>query len=106
MATYRSPFGPPRGPVSPSPSSAIRACPSFVWWASILSFDSMMASLGGVGIQPVLGRAADVWSYGPSYAIAGAISALSLPFIALSRKENALADTIEVTEAPVEPQPA
>lgn len=74
--------------------------------ASILSFDSMMASLGGVGIQPVLGRAADVWSYGPSYAIAGAISALSLPFIALSRKENALADTIEVTEAPVEPQPA
>ena len=74
--------------------------------ASILSFDSMMASLGGVGIQPVLGRAADVWSYGPSYAIAGALSALSLPFIALSRKENALADTIEVTEAPVEPQPA
>ena len=74
--------------------------------ASILSFDSMMASLGGVGIQPVLGRAADVWSYGPSYALAGAISAFSLPFIALSRKENALADTIEVTEAPAEPQPA
>ena len=33
--------------------------------ASILSFDSMMASLGGVGIQPALGRAADVWGYAP-----------------------------------------
>jgi MFS family permease len=69
--------------------------------ASILSFDSMMASLGGVGIQPVLGRSADVWGYGQSYVIGAALSALAIPFIALSRKENAPADTIEVP--PVDP---
>jgi MFS family permease len=70
--------------------------------ASILSFDSMMASLGGVGVQPGLGRAADVWGYGPSYLIGAAISALSLPFLFLSARQNAPADTIEVTDAPVE----
>lgn len=73
--------------------------------ASILSFDSMMASLGGVGVQPALGRAADVWGYGPSYLIGAAISALSIPFIALSRKENAAADTVKVAEV-AEAQPA
>ena len=67
--------------------------------ASILSFDSMMASLGGVGIQPALGRAADVWGYGTSYVIGAGLSALSLPFLLLSRKENAAADTIEVAAA-------
>ena len=72
--------------------------------ASILSLDSMMASLGGVGVQPALGRAADVWGYGPSYVIGAAISALAVPFIYLSRKQNALADTIEVAEQPVEAQ--
>jgi MFS family permease len=71
--------------------------------ASILSFDSMMASLGGVGIQPVLGRSADAWGYGPSYVIGAALSALALPFILLSRKEDAPADTIEVAAAIVDP---
>jgi MFS family permease len=74
--------------------------------ASILSFDSMMASAGGVGIQPVLGRAADVWGYGTSYVIGAALSALSVPFIFLSRRQNAPADTIEVAKATAEPQPA
>ena len=31
--------------------------------ATILSFDSMMSSTGGVWTQPVLGRSADVWGY-------------------------------------------
>jgi MFS family permease len=35
--------------------------------ATILSFDSMMSSTGGVWTQPLLGRAADVWGYAPSY---------------------------------------
>ena len=70
--------------------------------ASILSFDSMMQSLGGVVIQPGLGRAADVWGYGPSYLIGAAISALSVPFLFLTRKENAPADTVEVKDVPPE----
>ncbi len=73
--------------------------------ASILSFDSMMASLGGVGIQPVLGRSADVWGYGPSYVIGAALSALAVPFIFLSRKQNTPADTIEIAEASIPPLP-
>ncbi|MEZ0234280.1 MAG: MFS transporter [Actinomycetota bacterium] len=60
--------------------------------ATILSFDSLMDSAGGVWAQPVLGRAADVWGYAPSYLIASAISSLAIPFIALSRRERADAD--------------
>ena len=39
--------------------------------ATILSFDSMMSSTGGVWTQPVLGRAADAWGYAPSYLLGG-----------------------------------
>jgi MFS family permease len=70
--------------------------------ATILSFDSLMSSTGGVWAQPVLGRAADVWGYAPSYLMGAGISALALPFLALSRRENAPADTVEVAD----PQPA
>lgn len=57
--------------------------------ATILSFDSLMASSGGIVSQPVLGRTADVWGYPASYLIAGGISAFSVPFIARARRENA-----------------
>ena len=60
--------------------------------ATILSFDSMMASTGGVWTQPALGRAADLWGYATSYVIGAGISALAVPFLALSRRENAPAD--------------
>jgi MFS family permease len=70
--------------------------------ATILSFDSLMASSGGVWAQPVLGRAADVWGYGPSYLLGAGISVLALPCLALSRRQNAPADTVAVAE----PQPA
>jgi MFS family permease len=73
--------------------------------ATILSFDSMMTSTGGVWTQPLLGRAADVWGYAPSYLIGAGISALALPFLALSRRQNAPADTVDVFEAQAAPQP-
>jgi MFS family permease len=60
--------------------------------ATVLSFDSMIGSTGGIVTQPALGRAADVWGYGPSYAIGAAISALAVPFLALARRQNAPAD--------------
>ena len=71
--------------------------------ATILSFDSLMDSTGGVWAQPVLGRAADVWGYAPSYLLSAGISAVSLPFIVLSRRQNAAADTVEVADAQAEP---
>ncbi|GAA4685138.1 MFS transporter [Phytohabitans rumicis] len=60
--------------------------------ATILSFDSLMASSGGIVVQPALGRVADVWGYPASYLIAGGLQALALPFIARSRAERAPAD--------------
>jgi MFS family permease len=74
--------------------------------ATILSFDSLMGSTGGVWAQPVLGRAADVWGYGPSYLLGAGISALALPCLVLSRRQNAPADTQVATEAPPVVQPA
>ena len=74
--------------------------------ATILSFDSMMSSTGGVWVQPVLGRAADVWGYGTSYVLGGAISAVAVPCLALSRRQNAPADTVEVVDAEPAPEAA
>jgi MFS family permease len=61
--------------------------------ATILSFDSMLGSAGGVVAQPALGRSADVWGYGASYVIAGGLNALAVPFIWLSRRHSGAADT-------------
>ncbi len=61
--------------------------------ATILSFDSLLGSTGGVVTQPVLGRSADVWGYAGSYLLGAAISALALPFILLSRRQRSPADT-------------
>jgi MFS family permease len=73
--------------------------------ATILSFDSMMSSTGGVWTQPLLGRAADVWGYAPIYLMGAGITVLALPCLALSRRENAPADTLDITDAEVAPQP-
>jgi len=73
--------------------------------ATILSFDSMMSSTGGVWTQPLLGRAADAWGYAPSYLIGAGISILALPCLALSRRQNADADTVDVIDAEPVPQP-
>jgi MFS family permease len=67
--------------------------------ATILSFDSMMSSSGGVWAQPVLGRAADAWGYGTSYLLGAGISALALPCLGLSRRQNAPADEAAVVQA-------
>ena len=78
--------------------------------ATVLSFDSLMGSSGGVVIQPVLGRTADAFSYGTSYLAAAGIQALALPFALLARRENASSDPITAAEleeeAAVEATPA
>lgn len=73
--------------------------------ATILSFDSLMSSAGGVWGQPVLGRAADVWGYAPSYALSAGIAALGLPFLALSRRRAVHGEAPGTRRAPA-PQPA
>ena len=76
--------------------------------ATILSFDSMLGSSGGVVIQPVLGRAADTYSYATSYMFGAAFTTMALPFIWLSRRQKASADAGVSTpgaEGTVEPTP-
>jgi MFS family permease len=60
--------------------------------ATILSFDSLVASGGGVVAQPVLGRAADVWGYPVTFVISGVTAAFALPFVAHARRHNAPGD--------------
>jgi MFS family permease len=62
--------------------------------ATVLSFDSLIGSAGGVVAQPALGRTADVFSYGTSYVVAAGIQALAIPFALLARRENASSDPI------------
>ena len=66
--------------------------------ATVLSFDSLMSSLGGVVAQPALGRVADVSGYAASYVVSGAVSALALPFIFMARREQAPSDPIDASE--------
>jgi MFS family permease len=62
--------------------------------ATVLSFDSLMGSAGGVVAQPALGRVADVSGYAASYVVAAAIQALAIPFAVLARRTNAASDPI------------
>jgi MFS family permease len=66
--------------------------------ATVLSFDALMGSAGGVAIQPGLGRVADVWSYGTSYVVGAGVQAVALPFLLLARKEKAASDPIGAME--------
>ena len=62
--------------------------------ATVLSFDSFMGSIGGAVAQPALGRVADVYGYGASYVVAGAIQVLAIPFVLLARRQGAASDPI------------
>ena len=67
--------------------------------ATVLSFDSLMGSAGGVVAQPALGRVADVGGYAASYVASAAITALAIPFVVLARRENASSDPISRGDA-------
>jgi MFS family permease len=56
--------------------------------ATVLSFDSLMGSSGGIVIQPALGRAADLWGYATSFMSAAVIEVLALPFLLRARERS------------------
>jgi MFS family permease len=70
--------------------------------ATVLSFDSLIGSSGGVVIQPILGRTADAFGYPASYLASAGIQALAIPFVILARLENAASDPIAAGE-PTDP---
>jgi MFS family permease len=67
--------------------------------ATVLSFDNLLGSSGGVVIQPVLGKTADAWSYATSYLAGAAIQAVAIPFTVLARRARASSDPVEVQPA-------
>ena len=66
--------------------------------ATVLSFDSLLGSSGGVVSQPALGKAADMWGYATSYTIAGFIQMLALPFLFLANRRHEVADVKKTPE--------
>nr|WP_238356592.1 MFS transporter [Kribbella italica] len=56
--------------------------------ATVLSSDNVLASGGGVVFQPTLGKAADVWGYGPSYLVGAVVQLLALPFFLLAGRAS------------------
>ncbi|MGH8940951.1 MAG: MFS transporter, partial [Actinomycetes bacterium] len=54
--------------------------------ATVLSFDSLLSSGGGVLVQPGLGRVADVSGYPVTFALSAAFQACALPFIRLAQR--------------------
>lgn len=63
--------------------------------ATVLSFDSLMGSSGGIVVQPVLGKSADVFGYPASYGLASLFQFAALPFIYLARRDKPKSDFIE-----------
>jgi MFS family permease len=74
--------------------------------ATVLSFDALMGSSGGVVAQPALGRTADLYGYPASYVVAAGIQALAIPFALLARREDAVSDPITDGGEEAAPSPA
>ncbi|MET1089843.1 MAG: MFS transporter [Arthrobacter sp.] len=68
--------------------------------ATVLSFDSLMGSSGGVVVQPALGRSADLFGYPASVAMAGVVQLLAVPFLIASRRQGSHADEATAATPP------
>lgn len=60
--------------------------------ATVLSFDSLLNSAGGVAVQPAFGRVADVAGYAPTFVLSGVVHALAVPLWLLARRAAGPAD--------------
>jgi MFS family permease len=73
--------------------------------ATVLSFDSLLSSTGGVVVQPAFGRVADVSSYGLTFVLSAAVQAGALPFLWLARRERVPTDATVAEPAAQQPSP-
>lgn len=71
--------------------------------ATVLSFDSLLSSSGGVVVQPVMGRVGDVSGYPLTFVLSGAVQALALPFYWLARREQPGREPVVAPEADERP---
>ena len=67
--------------------------------ATVLSFDNLLGSSGGVVIQPALGKVADAASYATSYLVGAGVALAALPFMLLARRERPISDPVEFEPA-------
>lgn len=56
-------------------------------------------------VQPLLGRAADVYGYPASLAISGVIELIAVPFLLASRRQRSFADQANTSIAASDPVP-
>lgn len=63
--------------------------------ATVLSSDSLVSSLGGVVLQPSLGKVAGLWGYAISYVVGAGVALFSLPLLLLAKRQHAVSDAIE-----------
>lgn len=66
--------------------------------ATVLSSDNLLASAGGVVIQPGLGQVAESRNYATSYVVSGVLQLFALPFLFLLKRNKVKADTMIRTE--------
>jgi MFS family permease len=69
--------------------------------ATVLSFDSLFGSIGGVVVQPALGRVADVGGYGASLLVGSVVQLVGVPLLFASRRQGDVADTRSDHDDPV-----
>lgn len=62
--------------------------------ATVLSFNNLIGSSGGVVSQPILGQAADLFGYAATYVMTSVITFIGLIFILFARFENINEDHI------------
>jgi MFS family permease len=63
--------------------------------ATILSFNSLMGSGGGVIFQPLFGRSADLFGYAITYLMSSVATSFALIFVLLARREDVKEDIID-----------
>lgn len=68
--------------------------------ATVVSFDSMITGIGGVGGQVALGGFSERHGYAAAYIVGGTFVLLALPFILLARRLKPDADRFEGTKTP------
>lgn len=71
--------------------------------ATVLSFDNLMTSAGGVATQPLLGRLSDVSGYPAAYLVSAGIQSVALPFLWLTRRQKVASDNFLTQAPPPEP---
>ena len=89
---------------TPVRQAFVNGCISSDQRATVLSFDSLLGSAGGVVTQPVLGRVADVQGYPASLAVSAGVYALAIPFMWLAKRGDGPGDVGEIEKSARLPQ--